>query len=655
MRMQAPPLPFHPLKLLAAGLLCLLLSACALQPPGPDTTDLATRADQARAEGDPEEALRLYRAASEATDDDVELAILDLRVADLRLDMGEPSMARNLLDRISDSDQPAIVMDLRAVVLARLALEDDQAATALDTVEKRLPGERDARPRLLDVQALALRALDRGLESARVRNDLESLLAWPGDIERNRQLLWDALQETPMSALREIMPPAPDRFGAWIELAYMVRTYRLDPPRLQEQVDLWSERYPEHPALDRIAPEVMTRYREEAQPAHHVAVLLPLSGPLATAGEAVRNGILAAYYHADGTAERPELTIVDVGEDGNDPWSAYLEAVQKGADLVVGPLSRQSVGTLAARGNLPVPVLALNAIPGELEAPPNLYRFGLLPEDEAREAARHAARQGLRHAIVLVPHGEWGNRIRTAFTRAYERNGGVTLEYETYSSDEQDYSAPLRRLLDLDTSRQRERRLRRTIGRNVNFEPRRRQDVEVVFIAAFPQQARLIRPQIRFHQGIGLPILATSHIYTGNPEDVDRDMADLVFFDIPWLLTDNAALGLTRSDLERYWEEDIREHARLYALGLDAYRLMPYLAVLRSNPTETLDGATGVLRIDGTGLISRDLLPARMTGDGIELLNRVPAADRSAINAGQPAYDRENKDVQETTGREARQ
>lgn len=632
--MQAASLPLLLTRLSCLLLLCLLLAACAVRPPAPEAPDLPAQADQARAQGDIDRALRLYRQAAQETDDTEQQMILKLRIADLHLDDDNPAQARTLLDEVPAEDQPALVLDLRAVVLARLALASEEPAFALETVSERLPGEPAARIRLLDVQAQALRLLGRGLDSAEARSSLDPLLSWPEDIDSNRLLLWNTLQETPMSALREIMPPAPDTFGAWVELAFLVRTYRLDPLRLEEAVDLWADRYPDHAALETIAPEVMARYRDEAQPAERVAVLLPLSGPLASAGRAVRDGMIAAHYQMADDGNRPDLRFIDVGEDGNDPWAAYLGIVQDGADLVVGPLTRPDVEVFAARRNLPVPILALNAIPAEATPPANLYRFGLLPEDEAREAARYAARQGLRHAVVLVPIGDWGTRVREAFTNTFRSHGGVSLEYQTYASNERDFSGPLLRLLDLDASHNRARRLSSTIARNVEFEPRRRQDVDFLFMGGFPQQASLIRPQLRFHHGIGLPIMATSHIYTGNVEDINRDMRDLIFFDMPWILTDNAELGVTRSDLEHYWKDRIAEHGRLYALGLDAYRLMPYLAVLRSNPTETLDGATGVLRIDGSGQVLRDLVPARMTRDDIELLSRTSPMDDNTTDNG---------------------
>lgn len=627
--MQAAALFHRPTCLI---LIFLLLTACAGQPPMPDASDLPTRAEQARAQGHFDRALRLYREAANRADAPDERMVYRLRAADLYVDMDNPAQARTLLDEVPAQEQPAHVLDLRAVVLARLALTSDEPAFALETVTERLPGEQAARTRLLDIQAQALRALGRGLDSAEVRSSLDPLLNWPEEISHNRRLLWETLQETPMQSLREIMPPAPDTFGAWVELAFLVRSYRLDPLRLEETVNQWATRYPGHPALGKIAPEAVVRYREEAQPASRVAVLLPLSGSLASAGRAVRDGILAAHYQTASGPNRPELRFMDVGEDGSDPWAAYLAAVEGGADLVIGPLTRSEVIIFAARRNLPVPMLALNAVPPEATPPTNLYRFGLLPEDEAREAARYAARQGLRHAVVLVPDGDWGRRVREAFTDSFIRNGGVTLEYQHYSSNERDFSFPLLRLLDLDMSHARARRLRSTIGRNVEFEARRRQDVDLVFMGAFPQQARLIRPQLRFHHGIGLPIMATSHVYTGNVEEVDRDMEGLIFFDMPWILTDNPQLGITRTQLEQYWEDGIRNNGRLYALGLDAYRLTPYLAVLRSNPTETLDGATGVLRVNASGQVLRELIPARLTSNNVQPLPRAIAQDEDTVN-----------------------
>ena len=62
-------------------------------------------------------------------------------------------------------------------------------------------------------------------------------------------------------------------------------------------------------------------------------------------------------------------------------------------------------------------------------------------------------------------------------------------------------------------------------------------DVDMVFIAANSRQARLIKPQLKFHRAQTLPVYATSRISSssGNSDD-DRDLDEILFVDIPWML-----------------------------------------------------------------------------------------------------------------------
>ena len=601
-------------------LLLATLVACAPRPDEPDRHPAIDTAAQAIADGDYASAVDAFLEAADAEDPPLRDEYT-LRAAATLIDAGEPARAERMASDIAvDDDTPASIVDFRSAVLARAAIAEGDYARGLELVEERLPSESGRIADLLEVKANAQYHLGRLLDSAETLAGLEAVLPEGDRIDRNRDQLRETLAEVPMQHLRDIMPPAPDVYGGWVELTFLIRNYRLDPPSMEEAVELWRERYPQHPARGEIADEIMARYREEVMRPERVALLLPLSGGRGNAGRAVRDGFLAARLQSNENA--PEVRVYDIGDDGQDPWAAYMDAVQDDVDLVVGPLTRASVSVFAESSSLPVPMLALNSTADQHTVPGNLFRFGLLPEHEARQAARHALASGQRHAVTLVPSNSWGRRVAGAFAEEYESAGGTVLASERYRPDDSDFSTPIRRMLSLDQSEQRERRLRQTINRSLEFEPRRRQDVDVVFVGAFPRQARLIRPQLRFHHALDLPVMATSHAWEGR-EDVaaDGDMAGVVFFDMPWMLGEGDRLSPTRTAMVSAWEERVPRHAPLFALGADAYRLVPYLATMRTNPAERLEGATGLLRIDSDGRVEREVLPARFHRGSIERLD----------------------------------
>ncbi|MCC5856807.1 MAG: penicillin-binding protein activator [Ectothiorhodospiraceae bacterium] len=611
---QALPYRLH--RLLATAVLLLLLGACAVRPPEPEYPPEVEAAREAQAAGELERAAELYLRAADR-EEPPEALVYRLQAADLLVQAGDGEAARSLVDAVPVEEQPDRVLDWRAAATGGLALLDAAPEQALAAVADRLPTESDALPRLLTVKSEAEYALGELLASAETRVALDPLLTDPDAQGRNRDRIWQILNEVPMPRLRGIFPPAPDTFGAWVELAFFIRSQHLDPPLLEESLRLWHDRYPDHPADRTLVERLVASHRDEARYPGHIAVLLPLSGDLAGPSEAIRDGILAAHYST--SAPRPALRFHDVGEHGKDPWAAYMEAVNDGAELVIGPLRREAVAVFADQRSLPVPVLALNGAPEYRRPPSGLYRFGLLPEDDARSAARQAYVAGMRHAVVLTPSNEWGQRVARAFEDAFEGAGGVVLASATFSNDARDFASPIRRVLGLDLSEQRNRQLRGVTGRNLEFEPRRRQDVDVIFMAAFPAQARQLRPQLRFHHAIGVPVMATSHLYNGQLSDADRDLIGVLFTETPWMLGTEVPEP-RQSVLSRALDtETTGSNARLHALGLDAYRLVPQLAGLRADPDAELAGASGRLWIDGSGQVHRQLPLARIHGGGVSV------------------------------------
>ncbi|MGH8192016.1 MAG: penicillin-binding protein activator, partial [Rhodanobacteraceae bacterium] len=127
-----------------------------------------------------------------------------------------------------------------------------------------------------------------------------------------------------------------------------------------------------------------------------VALLLPATGPVATAGAAVRDGFFTAYFHTPVTQEqRPAIHVYDTGGTADGAVGAYRQAVTDGAALVVGPLGRAAVAAVFAQPSLPVPVLALNHAQGNVPTPTGSYEFALLPEAEGAQLAARMITLGL--------------------------------------------------------------------------------------------------------------------------------------------------------------------------------------------------------------------------------------------------------------------
>jgi len=293
----------------------------------------------------------------------------------------------------------------------------------------------------------------------------------------------------------------------------------------------------------------------------------------------------------------------------------YSEAVNQGADLVIGPLDKDKVQQLEQLTVMPVPTLALNYSSSSLVIP-GFYQFGLAAEDEARQVAEFATLKGYRTSVTLTPDTDWGNRVRQAFADRWQEEGGTLLESAAFSSS-YSYLDAIHNLMNLDKSETREKRVEAVTGLSTQFNARRRQDIDFIFIAGTPVQARQIKPTLAFQFAGDLPVLATSAIYSGeNAPQLDRDLNDVFFTETPWMLSqgDNEIKTAVNSAIT-----DSASLGRLYALGSDAYLLYPRLKQLSALQQSRLQGNTGVLRMESQR-IHRSLQWAEFVDGSVRLL-----------------------------------
>lgn len=365
-------------------------------------------------------------------------------------------------------------------------------------------------------------------------------------------------------------------------------------------------------------PSVPVPVQPATVPATKFALLLPLSGEQSAAGEAVRAGFIAAWL-ADAGASRPEVIILDEARGG--AREAFERAAGAGATMVVGPLLKESVAeVLPVAGAMPT--LALNNLEVPLPTPPTFHQFGLAPEDEARQVAERAAAEGQLRALAFVPDSEWGRRVLTAFMSALEQRGGTVLGYRFYEPRATDFTSQLQRLLLVDESREREGALSRYLGIPLEFEPRRRGDVDFIFLAANVASGRLIRPQLRFLYAGDVPTYATSAIYLAGSNG-DPDLEGIRFMDAPALLSPDSRALLLRAALERRWPPGAAGRMRFHAMGYDAYELARSIAV---GSAAGLFGLSGLLEFDTERRVHRRMPWAEFRNGRLALLPDIEAA-----------------------------
>lgn len=471
--------------------------------------------------------------------------------------------------------------------------------------------EQEIRASLL--RASVYEASGRYLEAARERDFLSGGL----DDERRQQnhdMIWQDLMATSELQLLERAEKTPQdsQFGQWLQLAAISRNPRLTLDEHLQAVSQWQQQHPAHPAAQKLPGGLGLLAELAASRPTNIGLLLPLSGPLEKTGKAIRDGFMAAYYESlnKGYAT-PQVNIYD-SQVYKDTQLAYVKAQLDGAQWMVGPVNKSKVQELQNKEALPLPTLALNygdRSDSESSAS-NLYQYGLAAEDEAVQIAEQAWNDGHRRALVMVPRGSWGERIFEAFREHWLSLGGDIAEARFYPNLD-DYNPEIKALLNVDDSQNRYRTMRRLLGEPTEFEPRRRQDADWVFMVALPQQGRMIKPALAFNFAADLPVYATSHVFSGVVNrQKDSDLNGVTFCDVPWLLESSSL----HDSVEQALPGGQGAYTRLYAMGVDAFRLLARIRQLEVFPHSQMFGSTGALMLDSGRRIHRRTECTRFRG-----------------------------------------
>jgi len=461
--------------------------------------------------------------------------------------------------------------------------------------------------RLREKRALVFARLGDVSRSIHERIKLAALLTDKNAEQNNQDGIWQNLMTLSEQELFSgSQGETNETLRGWYGLALLGKDTESDLERQHAQLETWRAQWPDHPA-NRNLPQDLKILRDliDNQP-RQVALLLPLQGRLAKAGEAVRDRSLSAYYR--NLYEYNRAPVIRQYDTSEDAIAAYEQAVADGADLIVGPLDKDNVAELSLLPELPVPLLTLNYTDS---LPPQgldgLYQFGLAVEDEARQAARQAFLEGHRFALVLVPSQDWSERSATSFIDEWNRLGG-TIVHSSQFIGSGDYSQVIKSAMLIERSQARAQELERLFGTNLQFQTRRRQDIDMIFLIADPVQARQIKPTLAFHYAGSIPVYATSQVYSGVPDvKADRDLNDVRFNAMPWLF-DNSS---SEKQAINQHAQSTAIYSRLHALGVDAFRLYPRLPQLAQVADMRLYGATGALRLLENGRIEREQTWAR--------------------------------------------
>lgn len=319
----------------------------------------------------------------------------------------------------------------------------------------------------------------------------------------------------------------------------------------------------------------------------HIALILPLESPaFSEAADQVKAGFIAATMR-----EEPLQLVIRIYSTGDDPLDTlltYHEALDAGAEFVVGPLTRDSVAAIASSQRVTIPTLALNTVDNTTSIPTQLFLFGLQMEAEANQVAQLARDSGKTQALIIGDNSGLSKRLQAAFSERWQREGGA-LAFFRYADDQQQ----LPQLKKLSSN-----------------------DNQLVFLALNADKARIVRSYI----ATNVPIFATSQVYTGNDNTLlNNDLNGIHFVDMPWLLQPDHPAVMAYHQNHTIKNMDME---RLYALGIDAFRLMTHLLDPLFINEISFDGVTGFVRAAPANQFIREPVAAQFIQGQVQLLDR---------------------------------
>ncbi len=577
------------------------IGSCSLLQPTQAPLDRQEQAARLIRDGRHADAARLYAEMADAPGADRDY--FELQSADQWIAAGNLSNAHKALATVSPDVRTRLPV-LRALVTGELAIAEKDGPGAIRELDQiPVPTRPDEAAPYWWIRGRGAFLAGHPQEGVRSFVERERYLADPAVLRASRQDLYNWLRAAAEHGNSLKVPAKSDGIVAgWLELAPVAADLGRDPAHAAAELAAWRKRYPAHPANDSIL--AAAKPAATAAPISYpdqIALLLPLSGRSEGIGVAVRDGFLAAYFATDASA-RPHLRIYDVAEQP--VANVYSQAVEDGAGIVVGPLTKEDVAEVAPLAAGRIPLLALNFLGESATIGRNVYQYALLPEDEARMVARRVAADGHHKGIAILVDGELGNRIGSAFADELSHLGGSIVQSEHYEAARADFSDIILRSLQVQA---------------VKGEPStHRTDVEFVFIAGNASAARQILPQLKFHYAGDIPVYSTSDSFEPD-QNANQDIDGLIFPDMPWMISADPIIFQTREAVRAAWPARTARRDRLYAFGFDAFRLAPLIAGKSAGQATELDGMTGTLHIDAHNRIRRDL-------NWAQIKNGVPAA-----------------------------
>lgn len=443
--------------------------------------------------------------------------------------------------------------------------------------------------------------------------NFNSIISDSARIQENNNTIWCNLQTLKLSTLNLLLSQQNTLIvQGWLKLAIIAKQKANNPSQLAVNIQQWQVSNPGHPANTLLPSADVLQTLSTPQNPKQIALLIPLHGPFGKMGQAIQDGFMTAFYaNAKTLPQTPTIKIYDTSQSEN-ITDIENQALQEGADFIVGPLTKSNVNKIIDDGNKQVPTLTLN-YSDESSIPNNFIQLGFSPEQAAEQITFFAWQHGATKSLIITPNNDWGNQVSKSFNTHWLAVGGSVVN-ELNFDDNNQLPSEISNALSITDSVTRTTELSQLLGEKLKSTPRRRRDINSIFLAATPQEARQIIPLLRFYYAGDIPVFSIANIYTGYPAPRnDHDLNGIYFDDMPWIIKNSPTIDQFKRTILSLWKNNYQNNSRLYGLGIDAFTISTLYSRLLALPNFAIHGVTGQIFLQPDHTVYQQLYFARFS------------------------------------------
>ena len=495
-------------------------------------------------------------------------------------------------DRMIDLDQ-ATRFDVKLLeIRLKLMNREDGVYESVRTLS---PMTERQQVDFFDVLGLSLARKQQQVTASRVLFLAKSMVD-PADQSMQYRLnssLWQILSSVPYAEIDTILSEVTDPgLRLWWEAA-KIYNGSLSNEAWLTNWETWQSKNSQHESTRWLPSQLPT----SRVPAQSIAVLLPLSGDDAytLASKSIRDGWLTAHFENArqiSPQEQPTIRFYDTVNNNVD--ALVREAFTQGADVVVGPLKKESVDSVALGRDYTGDVLMLNrpsAIRDRLSDQVRHLAWSI--EDEVSILAREFNAQPDARCIVLHGAEPWMLRAVQAFENQLKPPAQIIAI--DLVNDLSKVTDVVGSTLGIDESNARHERLQTVLNFSIDFRPRLNQEANTLVAFIESNQLEAVLQSLRFHTDRSIRVFVTESAVRGDIPDLAEGIH---FTASPWRVYESSLENAIR---DRFLATSSNES--FFALGIDAYRFSNLWSRMKID--QPISGSGGLYRLDSDGGIRR--------------------------------------------------